>query len=524
MITLADIVIIGTISLATSALAYLAMRRAPSATTAAVNSTETCAVFLFDGEVLIDTNQEGEVFLTSFGVTNRNWTTVYQVLSLRFPTMPIHQPDTPVLLPMILESQDAGSTSRLYIEQAGERIRLRLKETPIAPRSVTDLYRQRGWEGQLSRLRNAVNNAPYPIWQTTTNGRILWANTAYQNLMEACDQNITQDAQGVHYPDLFQLPGRGCLQRDRYRACVALAPGQETLWYEINAVRSELHTMHYATDINAIVQSEKTQREFVQTLTKTFAQLSIGLAVFDRKRELTLFNPALTDLTGLAPAFLASKPSLRSLFDALRDAQMMPEPRDYQSWHENLDALTDAALDGRYTETWNLPTGQMYRISGRPHPDGAIVFLFEDISAEMSLNRRFRADMQLNQSVLDQYTHPIAVFSANGSLHLKNAAYDAQWPITDDIRDGAIQIDQRPEQITDLMHNISRWQKHDANGIDWHALTAQVAEIGPEVLSGCHVTLDDGTPRSIWVRKLPDGATLICFGINGSHAQLVKSA
>ena len=59
-----------------------------------------------------------------------------------------------------------------------------------------------------------------------------------------------------------------------------------------------------------LVKAETSLQEFVTTLTKTFAALPIGLVIFDRARELALFNPALMDLTLLPASFLISKPSL----------------------------------------------------------------------------------------------------------------------------------------------------------------------------------------------------------------------
>ena len=73
--------------------------------------------------------------------------------------------------------------------------------------------------------------------------------------------------------------------------------------------------MFYAVDVNAVVSAEISQRKFVQTLAKTFAQLSIGLAIFDRNRQLALFNPALIDLTALPAEFLSARPNLLSFFD-----------------------------------------------------------------------------------------------------------------------------------------------------------------------------------------------------------------
>jgi len=61
-------------------------------------------------------------------------------------------------------------------------------------------------------------------------------------------------------------------------------------------------------------------------------------------------------------------------------------------------------------------------VTGRPHPDGAIAFLFEDISAEISLTRRFREEADVTRSALDALDHSIAIFNRAGYLQQHNAA------------------------------------------------------------------------------------------------------
>ena len=91
--------------------------------------------------------------------------------------------------------------------------------------------------------------------------------------------------------------------------------------------------------------------------------------------------------------------------------------------------METAAANGTYEETWSLASGQTYRVTGRPHPDGAVAFLFEDISAEISLTRRFRAELENGQAVIDSLDEAIAVFSPSGILTLSNAAYSRLWGI-----------------------------------------------------------------------------------------------
>ena len=116
-----------------------------------------------------------------------------------------------------------------------------------------------------------------------------------------------------------------------------------------------------------------------------------------------------------------------SFFDQLRENRRMPEPKNYLNWRQEIADVIAAATDGRYQETWSLETGQTYSVKGRPHPDGATAFLIEDISAEVTLTRNFRAELELGQSLLDTLDDGLAVFSASGILTFSNAAYRNLW-------------------------------------------------------------------------------------------------
>jgi len=80
-------------------------------------------------------------------------------------------------------------------------------------------------------------------------------------------------------------------------------------------------------DITKIVRAQQTQKNYVQTLTKTYATPSIGLAIFDRNRQLILFNPALIELPALPVDYLSARPNLLTAFDKLWDNQIMPETK-----------------------------------------------------------------------------------------------------------------------------------------------------------------------------------------------------
>ena len=92
-----------------------------------------------------------------------------------------------------------------------------------------------------------------------------------------------------------------------------------------------------------------------------------------------------------------------------------------------LTKLEDQAVDGSFCETWSLPSGVTFRVTGRPHPDGAIAFLFEDISAEMSLTRRFNAEIELSHAALDGLDEAILLVNTSGVVAFSNDAYREMW-------------------------------------------------------------------------------------------------
>ena len=185
---------------------------------------------------------------------------------------------------------------------------------------------------------------------------------------------------------------------------------------------------------------------------------------------MNLFNPALVDLCGLPFSFLSSRPDLASFFDQLRDSQSLPEPRDYSAWRSEMSDLAQAAAEGRYQETWTLPSGSVYQVTGRPHPGGAIAFLFEDISAEVSLARQFRTELALFRSVLDVSEQAMCVLSASDKLMFANAAYLNLWGQDSD-------DDLRGLSLAELCEN---WGAATGQSFDAETLRQGIAD-GPSV-------------------------------------------
>lgn len=465
--------------------------------------------FLFDGETLVDATPGARALLRHAppgdgGAYGR----LMAWLAPRFAALGDRLPALPAEGRIVLASDDDGSPPLLLtLELRGGLTRFIL--TDAADALPADALTHRATEEELARLRAATTLAPLPMWQEDAAGTVRWANAAYHRLA------VTDASAGSGFqwpvPRLFDrtAAAQGArAQRQRIEA-----PTGGALWFDLVTAPQDGGRLVYALPADSVVQAEGALQDFMQTLTKTFAQLNTGLAIFDRDRCLQLFNPALMDLTGLPPDFLSARPRLTAVLDALRDRSMIPEPRDWHGWRAHLDSLEKAAATGMHEETWALPGGQTYRVTARPHPNGALALMIEDISTEMSQTRRYRADLELGQSVIDAMDEAIAVFSSAGVLVLSNAAYAALWnhdPGASLNGGSAIGV------------ICGRWRDATAPSALWDRAEDFVAQMGPRDGWADLAYLPDGRP--LWCRfaALSGGATLVGFRLlpaSGDTAQ-----
>lgn len=251
---------------------------------------------------------------------------------------------------------------------------------------------------------------PDPIWVHDQNGTLTWSNAA-------CEPY--EDAIKALQIDLAKQPETQRIQLESTQS--------DRGWFDVRISPNAQGTICFARSADAQIQVENSGREFIQTLSQTFAHLSTGLAIFDRDRRLALFNPALLDLTNLNFETLSRQPMLSTFLDYMRETGKIPEPRNYAVWRKHITDLEIGANDGTYCANWELSSGQTYRVVGRPHPDGAIALLIEDISAEMSVTRRYTSELSEYRAIIDSIENPIAVFTQDGLLSTANQAYCEYW-------------------------------------------------------------------------------------------------
>lgn len=479
-----------------------AKREAPPSDSAAQHSTSP--VFLFDGQELIDCNSAARVILGHSNIQGSDWQKLLAFLSTYFTALE-GRLGTLAKMGAIAETGAAENGKIILLEaemNAGlTRICLIDPDVTDGP-GVALALSHRALETEVQDLRKAAAAAPLLMWREHSTGEVVWANDAYVMLAAS----TLPQGRELSWP-LPRLFERSAVLQSAsgQRQSVAVGGGvgavQKTHWFDLTTMADQDALLCFATPADAAVAAETSLREFMQTLSKTFAQLPIGLAIFDKDRKLQMFNPALLELTTLPPDFLSLRPSMMSVLDAMRDRNLLPEPKDYATWRRQITEIERAAAAGAYSENWALPDGQTFRVTGRPHPNGGLALMIEDISSEMQRSRRYRADLEVSQSVLDQICDAIAVFSPAGHVIWCNQSYTNMWGHDPSATMGDMTI----RTVTD------HWKTRAAPTPLWVEIDEYIHTVGIRQAWSKELRLQDGRLVMCHVAPVAAGSTMVAF-------------
>jgi signal transduction histidine kinase len=150
---------------------------------------------------------------------------------------------------------------------------------------------------------------------------------------------------------------------------------------------------------------------------------------------------------------------------------------------------------------WHLPHGRTMRVVTTPNPEGGVIYLFDDVTERLDLERRYDALIRVQGETLDNLTEAVAVFGSDGRLRLSNPAFARMWQLSPDVLAGRPHIESVSERTRPL---------HDDHPV-WQRLRATVTAIDNREPTLGRLERRQGSVVDCATMPLPDGATLVTF-------------
>src|SRR6201996_3956164 len=282
---------------------------------------------------------------------------------------------------------------------------------------------------QGADYRAILDALPIPVWLRDKGLALTWGNHAFLKGAGARDLEAArrdQLALDKAERDLAaQARSQNAAQESKRFSVVN---GQRRALSFTEIPLGDAGVIGTAVDVTDIAAAEAKLQHHADAHSDTLDRLQTAVAVFGPDQKLIFYNRAFVKLWGLPESFLDRHPSDGEVLDRLREARKLPEQRDYQAWKRSRLALyLDGTRENPGEDVWHLPGGQTYRVVAQPHPFGGLTFLYEDVTARLTLESDYNTLIKVQSATLDTLSEGVAVFGPDGKLKLHNAAFARIW-------------------------------------------------------------------------------------------------
>ena len=385
-----------------------------------------------------------------------------------------------------------------FIETKGQviggRAILRLREVSGTKQELAELARRHQKHLDDSAAIHAlIATIPTPVWARDEAGKLSFTNQAYARAVEAKDAAEAIE-RGI---ELFEHGGRSELLRahgaiEPYGGRLSAVVAGERRSFDVTSVPAARGSAGIAIDVTEAELMRGELKRMMDAHRRTLDQLATGVAIFGSDRRLSFYNAAYRSLWDLEAAFLDQGPTDSAVLDRLRAARKLPDEQDFRQWK---NALYDAyrAVEAK-EHMWHLPHGRTMRVVTTPNSEGGVIYLFDDVTERLDLERRYDALIRVQSETL-------AVFGSGGRLRLHNPAFARMWRLSPEMLSG------RPH-----IESISDWTRplHGEHPV-WQKLRATITAIDNREPALGRLERRHGTVLDCATMPLHDGATLVAF-------------
>ena len=369
---------------------------------------------------------------------------------------------------------------------------------------VADSARQAS-ETQAAALRTMIQAIPVPVWRRDRNLALVDCNTAYAAALDTTREAVLADRR-----ELAPASGRS-RALELARAAVAGETRTERQHVVIGGSRRLIEitetsdraggTIGFAIDRTDLEDAEAELSRHINAHGEVLEGIHAAVAIYGADKRLKFFNSAFAGLWGIETDWLAGGPSLDELLERLRERRRIPELADFRAFKRQQMEMFTSLIEPQQ-ELLHLPDDRTLSLSVSPHPLGGLVFVYEDVTDRLALERSYNTLIEVQRESLDNLFESIAVFGSDGRLKLHNPAYRTMWGLSEADLEGE-------PHITEI---VEKTRVFYDDGGDWPALKERIiAPISAGALAADQLDRQDGTVLQLATVPLPDGNVLLSY-------------
>ena len=249
-----------------------------------------------------------------------------------------------------------------------------------------------------STLEQVIKNFPIPICELSKQHTIINQNDAFRTKI-GNDVSLEEDT-------IFPLD-------------IKISINDQRNHWQFEKLSLNEHDFIIATDISLKDDLQKKLDTLENTYANLLDKLNISIGIFKHDTRLSIYNQTYLKTWGVTEKFIKTKPTLGEMIDHLRDIKILPELHNYEYFKQDRLELFKNLLTEK-EEILYLPNEKIHRTIISPYPDGALMFIHEDISETYQMKSNLQSLENLANTVINDMDDLILIFSDNGRLRYFN--------------------------------------------------------------------------------------------------------
>ena len=286
--------------------------------------------------------------------------------------------------------------------------------------------------------RAVLDAAPFAIWERNTDLSLAWINRTY-------GQMIGDSQATAHSPGVVEIASAIDPEQPRRLARQALQssePQRETRHFVIGGDRRALEIWEtplapggslagFAVDATELEESQTELARHIEAHAEVLENMATAIAIYGPDKRLMFSNRAYTNLWRLEEDFLNQAPHISEVVDAQRENRRLPEQADFIAYKDSRLALFTNVIDPQENLV-QLPDETMLRTVISAHPFGGLLFMFEDVTDQLVLERSRNTLIAVQRATLNNLYEGVAVFGSDGRIKLFNSEYARIWGLDEE--------------------------------------------------------------------------------------------
>ena len=282
-------------------------------------------------------------------------------------------------------------------------------------------------------LQAMIDIVPVALWYRNADNQVIYCNQAYAGAVESTPAQVALDNKELieksrsTSPHHLALKVRQTGLSQTQRGHVVI-DGFRRLIEMTEVAHEKGATVGYGIDLTDSEDMASDLSKHIVAHQEVLHQLSTPIAVYGADTRLEFFNNAFTKLFDYEEAWLHTKPTFGDILQDMRERRKLPEYPDFQAFKRGRLQLFKTLLQP-IQELIHQPDDQILRLLIAPHPLGGLLFMYDDVTDKLALERRYNTLIAVQKETLDHLYEGIIVLGSDSRLRLSNPAAARIWQV-----------------------------------------------------------------------------------------------